>query len=73
MSKRTETRWVIVGNAGLYTGQWLTRRDAIEAHAGHYYAQWPGQPRAEWIADQWKRRRKNGDRCVKATITWTEP
>ena len=32
MKTKSETRWVIVGDCGLYTGQWLTRREAILEH-----------------------------------------
>ena len=90
--KRTETRWVIVYDQGpyfqgLYTGQWLTRKAAIQAHCedkGGYpccaNAEQIGHPGAfrgpvgdAEIAVAWRHWRKQGDRAVKATITWEEP
>jgi hypothetical protein len=57
VSTKKEIRWVIIGNCGLYTGQWLTRRDAIEQHCRE-------------IDYSWEACRKKGDRAVKATIIW---
>jgi hypothetical protein len=57
---RTETRWVIIGPHGLYTGQYITRKDAIIEHE-------------QAFCGRWAQFRRLGDRCVKATITWEEP
>jgi hypothetical protein len=63
---RTTWRWVIAWDKGLYVGQWLTRKDAIEAHVAHYY--WPHEKYE--VKDAWKKRRKLGDYAVKAMIKW---
>lgn len=58
MSEYMESaRWAIVGVHGLYTGQWLTRRDAIEAHT-------------EALGVTWAYCRKKGDRAVPIQIRW---
>lgn len=57
---KKEIRWVIVGNCGLYTGQWLTRKRAIEVHT------WE-------LGKTWAECQKNGDRAVKAEISWEAP
>jgi len=73
MKKRSAWRWVIAygredspGHSGLYVGQWLTRRNAIEAHVAHYY--WPHETYE--VKEAWKKRRKMGDYAVKAFIKW---
>lgn len=82
--ERSVTRWVIVGRHGLYTGQWLTRKAAICAHVND-----KGVPITDPHPDDnrpfiapvgekallagWPYWRKQGDRAVKATITWEEP
>ena len=68
MAKASETRWVIVGECGLYVGQWQTRKAAISAHASDFL--WGHFPTKRQIADQWKECRKRGDKAVKATITF---
>lgn len=70
-----EVRWGIVGVNGLYTGQWLTRRDAI---AGHTAAlAFVDEPEvSEFVSGAltpehkriWARCRKNGDRAVRLHI-----
>ena len=50
-------RWVIVGCHGLYTGQWLTRKDAISTHC-------------EEKGHEWARCKRHGDRAVKALVRW---
>lgn len=64
---KSETRWVIVGNVGLYNGSWFTRREAISEHVAGYVI-------SDVISDDpialWKWRRECGDRAVRATITW---
>lgn len=79
-SKRKRTvRWAVIGNAGLYIGQWLTKGDAISHHLEVRYGLslhrnaigrlvfGPEQAKA------WARCKKTGDRAVKVTITWEEP
>jgi len=79
---KTETRWAIVGDYGLYTGQCLTRREAILEHVNA-----KGVPNGNWgptketlysvpvgveaLMKGWRYWRKQGDRAVKTTITWT--
>lgn len=65
MAKKTIVRWVIGyrqdGNfRGLYTGQWLTRKDAIEGHT---------KPN-NW---DWRKRKRRGDFVTKAKIIYEEP
>lgn len=78
MSKKKQyARWAIFSDdCGLYTGQWLTRRDAIAAHV--HLSRRRGEPEVSRFAfdelddDQkqmWADRRKNGDRAVKVIIT----
>jgi len=52
-----EKRWAIVGKYGLYVGQYLSRRDAIEGHT-------------KMIGQSWRKCHKRGDRFVKVIITW---
>lgn len=52
--------WIIVGDFGLYTGNWLRRREAIEAHCREL-----GKP--------WRLCRRDGDRAVKAIVIWEDP
>ena len=76
---RTKTRWVIVGMHGLYTGQWLTRKDAIREHceAKGVPTRLNGEVNGfkvcetdEERAQAWTYWRRQGDRAVKARITW---
>lgn len=53
-------RWVIVGVHGLYTGQWHTRREAIWNHCKD-------------TGKGWIECRINGDRAIKARISYTKP
>jgi hypothetical protein len=55
--KKEETRWVIIGIHGLYVGQWLTRKAAIHDHCCDK-------------GKTWEYCKKNGDRVVKAKISW---
>lgn len=56
---KREQMWAIASDQfGLCTGTWLTREEAIYDHAA-------GRP--------WENLRRRGDRCVRVTITWTEP
>jgi hypothetical protein len=73
MAKKSETRWVIVGVHGLYIGQWLQRKEAIADHARVRHPAWPDRPNKDELRRLWRDCRQAGDRCVKATITWTEP
>lgn len=45
------------GKPFLYTGTWLTRKDAIAAHVAAK-------------GRTWKQCRKDDDRAVKVTLTW---
>jgi hypothetical protein len=71
-----ETRWVIVGENGLYTGQWLTRREAVIAHSALMRSiDDPELSQHAWTLstahrEVWNRLRRQGDRAVKATITY---
>lgn len=74
-----EKRWVIVGKHGLYVGQMQTRADAIAAHV-HCYRGCDGLPEdisefafAGLDATQrtaWARRKRAGDKAVRATISY---
>lgn len=66
--ERTETRWVITGTCGLYTGQELTRRSAIRKHCTDLYI--IPSPRFPTVLAAWKLRRKAGDRAVRAIIIY---
>jgi hypothetical protein len=78
MAERRETRWVIVNDTGLYTGQWLTRADAIAQHVSDLAL--ASEPRiSPYTADgkltpkqrtAWRRHRARGDRAVRATISY---
>ena len=71
MKRQTYTRWAIVGEVGLYTGQHLTRRDAIADHIAARYGT------TRWVSgalddDQhaaWQKCQRKGDRAVKVKIT----
>ena len=76
----SDTRWVIVGKCGLYTGQWLTREDAIREHVhAKYFIAPPAQVlvmthlnhfQNEKAAWDWCR--KKGDKAIKAQVVWKE-
>ena len=57
---RVALRWVIIGNCGLYEGQWLRRKDAIASHTEALFRIWPA------CVD-------HGDRVVKARVTYVQP
>lgn len=61
----SEIRWAIVGPDNLYTGQWLTRKDAIRQHCEAYV----GCYTSDNLKDIWKARRRLGDRAVKVRVT----
>jgi hypothetical protein len=52
-------RWVIVGRHGLYTGQEMARAGMIRRHVGERMRTWAACKR-------------QGDRCIKATISWPD-
>jgi hypothetical protein len=54
---KTEKRWFIVGNCGLYVGQWLTRIAAIHTHTSEK-------------GRDWRYCRAHGDRAVKLPVTY---
>lgn len=68
----TEKGWAIVGTAGLYTGWWLTRREAICGHLigfkGGNAARTQGLTAEQ--KRQWALRKKRGDRVVRVTIKY---
>jgi hypothetical protein len=73
----TETRWVIVNDdCGLYTGQWLTRKDAIAEHVSMVrMGDDPEVSRTAWKLttahlEIWRRCKRQGDRAVKATVIY---
>jgi hypothetical protein len=68
MNKPTWTRWAILGSTGLYEGQTLTRRDAIEQHVARECGIYRYKPNIHGKA-LWKQRCAYGDRAVKIRIT----
>lgn len=64
-----ETGWGIVGNCGLYADHTMLRRQAIKKHAE--IMRMPDDDRT--TKELWRECRRNGDRCVKLNITWSEP
>lgn len=73
-------RWVIVGKVGLYIGQMQTRADAIADHV-HNYRGIEGVPDdiSQFVHGRglspeqrkaWAWRKRCGDRCVHATISY---
>lgn len=59
-----ETMWTIVGAHGLYTGTWLTRREAILRHVVSKYGVSMTVDRA------WRHCKKKGDKAIKVHITY---
>jgi hypothetical protein len=71
MKTKTDTRWFIVGVHGLYIGQWLTRKSAIEGHCLDYIWGHETTPATPFeLETEWKRCRADGDRAVKVKITY---
>ena len=66
-----DERWVVVGDCGLYIGQYLTRADAITDHVTAKY-ELPPDNKQE-ISRRWRKCRASGDRVVKAEIFWDTP
>lgn len=66
-----EKGWAIVGTSGLYTGWWETRAEAIQGHLAGYHGGMAA--RSQGLTDddrrRWDRRKQNGDRCVRVTVT----
>jgi hypothetical protein len=69
---RSEIRWAIVGRHGLYTGQSLTRRGAIQNHVRYFWPGFPKTPPDDITRKLWATCRKRGDRAVKVAVTWEE-
>lgn len=69
MSK-SETRWVIVGKDGLYPCHWKTRNLAQWKHAIAVYDLRREHMGKATLRRYWQKCRADGDRAVKATITW---
>lgn len=71
----SEKLWFIVGRHGLYVGGRGSRREAIREHVNALDEGCYKAPRA-WGAlsamqrKVWKRCRRDGDRAVKATVSW---
>lgn len=68
-------RWVILGDNGLYTGQWHRRTDAIRKHTADLWSGRDGLPELSDFGsltkahrDAWARCRRAGDRAVIATV-----
>jgi hypothetical protein len=63
-------RWAIIGDCGLYVGQYLTREDAIADHVWsrdaslRKFAPLDDEQRA-----QWRKCKSQGDRAIKVLIT----
>lgn len=70
MARKTYTRWAIVGEVGLYTGQWLTRKDAISEHVEIRYGIPKSYSRGLSTSqlELWAKCRAKGDRAVKVSI-----
>jgi len=62
----TEKGWAITGPCGLYTGWWLTRKEAIEAHVRSMVIIDSNNP----VRDIWERCKKEGDRAVRVSIKY---
>ncbi len=63
-------RWAIVGEVGLYIGQWLTRKDAIADHVNIRYGvetSW-GRSLSTRQLELWHQCQAKGDRAVKVRI-----
>ncbi len=72
MSKKQYTRWAITGECGLYTGQYLTRREAIADHVWHLdrpVSRFAGSTLDPGQLKIWRRCQARGDRAVKVSIT----
>jgi len=62
-----ENGWAIVGPFGLYTGWWMTRKEAIEAHVRDKVI--VGSQRNP-VKEIWKRCQKEGDRAVRVALKY---
>jgi len=64
--------WAIIGEHGIYTGWWLTRRDAIAGHVSDLYFNVSQFPTPTGLDEKqkkyWKKCRERGDRAVKVMI-----
>jgi hypothetical protein len=82
MAKKTEMRWVIVGEVGLYVGQEQTRAAMIAKHVSERLSGMKvdrqerfGTMHAGWSLDAEHRRawnwcKRKGDRCIRVAITY---
>lgn len=69
--KNKWTRWVIIGECGLYVGQYLTRNDAIADHVKDKFGvskKYARNLTPEQIR-HWRRCKQLGDRAVRARIS----
>lgn len=69
---KRENGWAIAGPHGLYTGWWQTRAQAICGHLIGYHGGNAAATRGLTDAERqrWKRRKADGDRCVRVTLTY---
>lgn len=70
-------RWVIVRSVGLYTGQKLTRADMIAEHVSALWSNRSGFGELSEFGGlspekrkAWELCKRNGDRCVRATVSY---
>lgn len=63
-----EKGWAIVGPSGLYTGWWLSRKDAIKAHVRDKLLGSNYDP--ERVHDAWALCKKDGDRAVRVSLRY---
>lgn len=69
MNGYIETMWAIHGVHGLYTGTWLTRKEAIVGHVNARLV--VPCDRYPTIETGWKELKQKGDKAVKVEITYT--
>lgn len=70
-----ETGWVIAYSGGIYTGWWITRRDAIATHVHELFDTRHPYHTGPLDAAQkaaWRKCRESGDRAVRAVIKTVE-
>lgn len=82
MKKVKAIRYAIVGLNGLYIGQHIGRADMIAQHVSQLCFDSTGNEMSQWPEDRhltneqriaWKRRRLEGDRCIRVEIRELKP
>lgn len=68
--KKTEKMWAVVGCCGLYTGTWLTRKDAIRFHSVTKRLGIGDEWSKGTVKKAWKDCKKSGDRVVKVEVSY---